>query len=246
MEHPGAAVVIAPLAAAVGYSRVHTGVHWPTDVAAGAAIGVGAAYATAPLVAAPEGPAGRSASAATPPPSWVTAKGSCSSSTPAPGRRETSSTEVGKAWPSADIIELQPDVDVIAEVTKRVEHGDVRAVGAVGGDGTVACVAGVAVEHGLPLVLVPAGTLNHFARDVGIDNLDEAQAATRAGSVILCDVAEVAIDRSGDDDGRLRQHREPRRLPGDRADAGEAAGPLAQVGGGAARHHPHTSPRASR
>ena len=38
-----------------------------------------------------------------------------------------------------------------------------------GGDGTVAAVAGVAVERGLPLVVVPTGTLNHFARDLGLD-----------------------------------------------------------------------------
>jgi diacylglycerol kinase family enzyme len=33
----------------------------------------------------------------------------------------------------------------------------------------VAAVAGVAVERGLPLVVVPVGTLNHFARDLGLD-----------------------------------------------------------------------------
>jgi diacylglycerol kinase family enzyme len=38
-----------------------------------------------------------------------------------------------------------------------------------GGDGSVAAVAGVAMEHDLPLVIVPAGTLNHFARDLGLD-----------------------------------------------------------------------------
>jgi diacylglycerol kinase family enzyme len=38
-----------------------------------------------------------------------------------------------------------------------------------GGDGTVAAVAGVAIERDLPLVVVPTGTLNHFARDFGLD-----------------------------------------------------------------------------
>jgi len=38
-----------------------------------------------------------------------------------------------------------------------------------GGDGTVAAVAGVAVERDLPLVVAPTGTLNHFARDLGLD-----------------------------------------------------------------------------
>jgi undecaprenyl-diphosphatase len=88
---------------------------------------------------------------------------------------------------------------VVGELTKKIKNEDVRALGAVGGDGTVACVASVAVEHGLPLVLVPAGTLDHFARDVGVQTLDEAQAAAAAGSVIGCDVAEVTVqDGSGE------------------------------------------------
>lgn len=42
---PGLALPLVPLAAAVGYSRVHTGVHYPGDVLAGAILGsvVGAA-----------------------------------------------------------------------------------------------------------------------------------------------------------------------------------------------------------
>jgi undecaprenyl-diphosphatase len=37
--------VVAPLAAAVALSRVYTGVHYPSDVVAGAALGAGAAFA---------------------------------------------------------------------------------------------------------------------------------------------------------------------------------------------------------
>jgi diacylglycerol kinase family enzyme len=45
-----------------------------------------------------------------------------------------------------------------------------------GGDGTIAAVAGVAVERDLPLVVVPTGTLNHFARDLGLDLLRPVRA----------------------------------------------------------------------
>ena len=38
-----------------------------------------------------------------------------------------------------------------------------------GGDGTVSAVAAVAVERDLPLVVLPCGTLNHFAADAGLD-----------------------------------------------------------------------------
>jgi len=40
-ELPVLALVLVPLAGTVAYSRVHTGVHYPSDVAAGAAIGIG-------------------------------------------------------------------------------------------------------------------------------------------------------------------------------------------------------------
>lgn len=49
---PPAALPLGVLAAAVGYSRVHTGVHYPGDVAAGAVIGLAAA-ATSLAVAHP-------------------------------------------------------------------------------------------------------------------------------------------------------------------------------------------------
>ncbi|WP_232534891.1 phosphatase PAP2 family protein [Nocardia terpenica] len=44
LESPRAALAVLPLAATVAYSRVHTGVHWGSDVLAGAAVGAGVAY----------------------------------------------------------------------------------------------------------------------------------------------------------------------------------------------------------
>ncbi|MCT7355757.1 phosphatase PAP2 family protein, partial [Streptomyces sp. 15-116A] len=49
-------VPLGALAGAVGYSRVHTGVHYPGDVAAGAVLGIASA-ATALAVAAARLPA---------------------------------------------------------------------------------------------------------------------------------------------------------------------------------------------
>jgi len=52
-------------------------------------------------------------------------------------------------------------------------------LGIAGGDGSVASVAAVAVERDLPLVCVPAGTRNHFARDLGLDVDDSFRALER-------------------------------------------------------------------
>ncbi|MCW4353073.1 phosphatase PAP2 family protein [Hoyosella sp. YIM 151337] len=46
IESRRAGYVLAPLAAAVAYSRVHTGAHWPSDVVAGSAVGVTVALVT--------------------------------------------------------------------------------------------------------------------------------------------------------------------------------------------------------
>jgi membrane-associated phospholipid phosphatase len=48
-ELPVLAPVLVPLAGTVAYSRVHTGVHYPSDVAAGAAIGIGSGVLSARL-----------------------------------------------------------------------------------------------------------------------------------------------------------------------------------------------------
>jgi diacylglycerol kinase family enzyme len=42
-------------------------------------------------------------------------------------------------------------------------------LGVAGGDGTQALVAGIAAEHGLPFLVISAGTRNHFAMDLGLD-----------------------------------------------------------------------------
>ncbi|MFD8525214.1 diacylglycerol/lipid kinase family protein [Streptomyces capillispiralis] len=54
------------------------------------------------------------------------------------------------------------------------EGADLLAV--AGGDGTQALVAEVAARHDLPFVVIPAGTRNHFALDLGLDRDDPAAA----------------------------------------------------------------------
>jgi diacylglycerol kinase family enzyme len=82
--------------------------------------------------------------------------------------------------------------DLGALVREAVTSG-ADALGAAGGDGTLAIVAAAARDHGLPFVCVPAGTRNHFALDLGVDRHDLVGAldAFTEGMEGRIDVAEV-------------------------------------------------------
>ena len=66
-------------------------------------------------------------------------------------------------------------------------------IGMAGGDGSQALVASVASRHRIPFVVVPAGTRNHFALDLGLDRDDVPGAldAYHDGVDTLIDLAEV-------------------------------------------------------
>ena len=52
----------------------------------------------------------------------------------------------------------------------------------------IALAAAVAAERGLPLLVIPAGTFNHFAADPGVDSARDALAALRDGEAVLTDL----------------------------------------------------------
>jgi diacylglycerol kinase family enzyme len=66
-------------------------------------------------------------------------------------------------------------------------------LGIAGGDGSLAAVAGAAIDTGAAFVCVPFGTRNHFARDVGLDRDDPlaALAAFTGGIERRVDVGRV-------------------------------------------------------
>lgn len=72
----------------------------------------------------------------------------------------------------------------------------VDALGVAGGDGSLAPVAEVALERGVPFVCIPFGTRNHFARDLGLRLDDPVGALASFGGI------ERPID-VGRADGRL-------------------------------------------
>jgi diacylglycerol kinase family enzyme len=72
-------------------------------------------------------------------------------------------------------------------------RGDLDAVIAAGGDGTVSAVAAgvVASRADIALGVIPLGTLNHFAKDLGVRDLETAVNAIAAGETRRIDAGEV-------------------------------------------------------
>ena len=94
------------------------------------------------------------------------------------------------------VIEFSPDRRLAALVDEAVAGG-ADALAVAGGDGSLATVAAAARDHDLPFVCVPAGTRNHFARDLGLDPADPTGALDA-----LSDGIEGRID-VGEVNGRL-------------------------------------------
>ena len=82
--------------------------------------------------------------------------------------------------------------DELEEAAHAAAKENVDAVIAAGGDGTLSTVAGALVSTDMPMGILPLGTLNHFAKDMGIP-LDLAAAARviAGGLVAATDVAAV-------------------------------------------------------
>ncbi|MFC9789172.1 bifunctional phosphatase PAP2/diacylglycerol kinase family protein [Rhodococcus sp. NPDC127528] len=194
LEYPAVGAAVAPLAAAVAYSRVHTGVHWPSDVLVGAAVGGALAWATRtwwavrdpePATLGPDHPAQALAEGDGMIVFVNTGSGTGDDDTRA---------EVEACLPRARIVELDPDGDFGDQIDRVVSTGTPKALGVCGGDGTVVLLASAAVRHDLPLAVFPGGTLNHFARDAGVGDVSSTALAIAEGSAELVDLGAVRVD----------------------------------------------------
>lgn len=193
MESPRWGALVAPAAWSVAFSRVYTGVHYPSDVLVGAALGVGAAFAVRGLAptrsdrAAPARP--RTDAKTLPDGQGMTvvmneASGLPSLLTPPVERLRT-------LLPAADVVVSDEDQDFgeLLEKAARqaVERGGV--LGVWGGDGSVNAAAAAALRYGVPLAVFPGGTYNHFARDLDIETAEDTARAVREGTACAVDVA---------------------------------------------------------
>lgn len=100
---------------------------------------------------------------------------------------------LNKAGVEAEVVAVDGHDCVRRATTARDEGRPFVAAG--GGDGTISSVAGVLAGSEVPLAVLPFGTLNHFARDLGIPTeLDAAVGVLAGGARRQIDVAEVNGD----------------------------------------------------
>jgi undecaprenyl-diphosphatase len=185
------AVPVALVAAAVCFSRVYTGVHYPGDVLAGAGIGVATGLLTRRLWP-KAAEAGRARAVTTAPLVGVDPEGR--GLVAVVGAAPEVAGMLRQSLPSATIVEPGRRDDLNAAMTAAVAKAGAGAevLAVAGGDGAVSVGAGQALRHGLPLLVVPAGAGDHFAQTLGIETPQEAVAAYRSGDAVSVDVGEVA------------------------------------------------------
>ncbi|MFI6051471.1 bifunctional phosphatase PAP2/diacylglycerol kinase family protein [Streptomyces violascens] len=188
---------LAPVGFSVAASRVYTGVHYPGDVVAGAALGVGAALAVRGLVPTRTQlpPPGRPHADA---PALPAGRDLVVVANRASGTALAKAALVRAELPLAEVVECDPD-DLPATLEKAA--GRSRVLGVCGGDGTVNLAASVAARLGVPLAVFPGGTLNHFALDLGIKEVQDTCRALASGDAVRVDLGRFRPGPDGADAG---------------------------------------------
>jgi undecaprenyl-diphosphatase len=99
------------------------------------------------------------------------------------------------ALPLAKIVECEPEA-LEDELERAASLAEV--LGVCGGDGTVNAAARIALRHDLPLAVLPGGTLNHFAYDLGVEDVRGLARALERGDALHVDVGMFTTEqRSG-------------------------------------------------
>ncbi|MGV9880094.1 diacylglycerol kinase family protein [Streptomyces sp. NPDC003006] len=196
LESPGWGAVLAPVAASVAYSRVRGGAGGPRDVLVGAALGVGAAYAVRGMVPtrAQLPPPARPRVDA---PALPEGDGLVVVVNPSSGAQPQLADPVRQlrtALPRAEVVLYEEEAGALPKVLEEAARDAARrggVLGVCGGDGTVNAAVAPALRFKVPLMVLPGGTFNHFAADLGVDTVADACAAVSEGSAVRADVGRI-------------------------------------------------------
>lgn len=196
-EQPWLGAPVGLAAAGVAYGRVHTGVHYPGDVLAG--LGLGSAAALMVKRVWPARPECPEVSPPTVTEAVALPEGAglilvINTSAGAGERAEALREQVLASLPCAEVVLVEG-----AQVTQALQAAAERAtvLGVCGGDGTVNAAAGIALAAGLPLAVLPGGTLDHFAGELGVHAVDDVVQALRHGEGVHVTVGSARADGDG-------------------------------------------------
>lgn len=101
------------------------------------------------------------------------------------GKRSELARRARERLRDVEMLWLEPGVELGPAIQRAGREG--RAVVAAGGDGTVNAVAQHVAGTETALGVLPTGTLNHFARDLGVRDMDDAIEALAGGRVAEVD-----------------------------------------------------------
>lgn len=212
LESRGLGAAVAPVAASVAFSRVYTGVHYPSDVLVGAALGVGAAYAVRGMVPS-RAQLPSPARPRTDAPALPDGEGLIVVVNPSSGAQPQLMDPVRQlkaVLPRAEVVLYEQDAGPLPKVLEEAARDAARrggVFGVCGGDGTVNAAVTPALRFDVPLMVLPGGTFNHFAADLGVDTIADACAALAEGSAVRADVGRIKpLAGTGPDS---RAHSEP-------------------------------------
>jgi diacylglycerol kinase family enzyme/membrane-associated phospholipid phosphatase len=193
LEVPALSIPLGILAVAVAYSRVYSGVHYPGDVVVGGALGVGVGMASRSFwpLAPHDAPAVRRTRVERAAAASTDGRGLTMAINTDAGPATSGSplSELRRALPQANFVEIGEGDSLMRTLDAATE--DSTALGIAGGDGSVNTAAQIAVDADKPLLVVPTGTLNHLARDIGLTDIAASVEALRSGRAIAIDVATI-------------------------------------------------------
>ena len=201
---PALTPVLLPMAGTVAYSRVHTGVHYPSDVAVGATIGATSGYLAARVVRSLRERSVQRVQApaidvAVPRHAVLLASdssGDAGDLGDAQSALEAAGWRIDKVFRVEDAGEL---TDLLSDAD------DPPLVVAAGGDGTVCAATNAIGETGALLAILPLGTSNDVARSLGIPP-DPIEAVDAIANGRVCDVDSGWVQVEGEDGPRVFLH----------------------------------------